>query len=132
MGYNKTTIIVDKESVKPNLIWKFSGLDCVFMVAGYLVVYYPVKFFFNDFIGLIMGVAMFALVGVLLVEMPDHLSIIQHIQMWYNYRYKQPKEYFYIPKERTHGTVKTNPDEDSKEWLEYQNMIQENRLSNEN
>ena len=86
----------------------------------------------THFIGLIMGVAMFALVGVLLVEMPDHLSIIQHIQMWYNYRYKQPKEYFYIPKERTHGTVKTNFDEDSKEWIEYQNMIQENRLSNDN
>ena len=27
MGYNKTTIIVDKESVKPILIWKFSGMD---------------------------------------------------------------------------------------------------------
>ena len=37
-----------------------------------------------------------------------------------------------IPKERTHGTVKANSDEDSKEWIEYQNMIQENRLSNEN
>jgi hypothetical protein len=59
MRYNKTTIIVDKESVKPILIWKFSGMDCLYMAVGYLVVYYPVKYFFNDLIGLVMGAAMF-------------------------------------------------------------------------
>ena len=113
------SLFQEKSSFFINLMWQHLQISFIAVIIACVI-------------GLIMGAAMFALVGVLLVEMPDHLSIIQHIQMWYNYRYKQPKEYFYIPKERTHGTVKTNFDEDSKEWIEYQNMIQENRLSNEN
>ena len=69
------------------------------------------------------------MLGFLLIEMPNHLSILQHIQMWYEYHYKKPKEYFYIPKSQI---VKKDviTDEETLEWMEYQEMIQKNRTHN--
>ena len=124
--WNKLYIIIDKKSSKPLLFWKFSGKDIVFMVIGFCIGFFPCKFLMNDLVGLVIGGGLFVIVGFMLVEMPDHLNIIEHLKMWYDYTYKKPKEYFYIPiseiKKKT--IVESN---ESIEWLEYQDMIQKNR-----
>ena len=46
--------------------------------------------------------------------------------MFYNYKFKTPHEYFYIPKSRNY--IKQDVlDEETLEWNEYQRMIEENR-----
>lgn len=126
MWNNKIYIIINKDSVKPILFWRFSGSDIVIMVIGFCVGFWPTKAFFGDMIGLLVGASVFIVFGFLLMEMPNHLSILDHIKMFYEYKYKTPHEYFYIPKSRNH--VKQNViDDETLEWNEYQRMIQENR-----
>lgn len=126
--WNKLYIIIDKKSVKPLLFWKFSGKDIIIMVIGFCFGYFPVKTFFGDLIGLTTGLALFAILGFLLIEMPNNLSILQHVQKWYEYHYKKPKEYFYIPKSKI---IKKEvvTDQETLEWMEYQDMVQKNKLS---
>lgn len=127
--WNKLYIIIDKKSVKPLLIWKFSGKDITIMVMGFCFGFFPFKTLFGDLYGFVAGISLFCMLGFLLIEMPNHLSILQHIQMWYEYHYKKPKEYFYIPKSQI---VKKDviTDEETLEWMEYQEMIQKNRTHN--
>lgn len=127
--WNKLYIIIDKKSTKPILIWKLSGQDIVVMVIGFCVGFFSTKLFFNDLIALVVGSAFFIVLGFLLLELSNHLSILQHIQKWYRYRYHSPMEYFYIPKSEIKKEKKQNSIE-SLEWQEYQDMIERNRKKN--
>lgn len=126
--WNKLYIIIDKKSVKPILIWKFSGKDLVIMSIAFVIGYFPCTFLFDELVGMVIGSGLFIIVGFLLVELRNHLSILQHIQMWYKYQYKSPKEYFYIPTSEIVETEKNKVSDDSIEWLEYQEMIKKNRF----
>ena len=124
--WNKLYIIIDKKSIKPMLVWKFSGKDLIWMVIAFTLGFFPCKFLANDLVAIIIGSGLFAITGFLLVEMPDHLSILQHLKMWYDYMYNEPKEYFYIPVSEVKKDTKIEKSE-SKEWIEYQSMVRENR-----
>ena len=97
MKVNVLTIIIDRASVKPILWWRFSGKDSLTMGAGFLIGFYPTKAVTDDLVGLIAGGVIFILLGILLVEMPNHLSIYDHIKKWYKYKFKDPEAYYYIP-----------------------------------
>jgi len=125
--WNKVYIIIDKKNVKPQFIWKFSGGDIIIMGVGSLLAYFPTRAFLGELIALVLGIAIFVILGFLLIEMPNHLSILQHIQMWYNYNYSSPKEYFYIPKSEMIKKEKVR-DKGEQDWLEYQEMIDQNRF----
>lgn len=125
--WNKVYIIIDKKNVKPQFIWKFSGGDIIIMGVGSLLGYFPTRAFLGELIALVIGIAIFVILGFLLIEMPNHLSILQHIQMWYNYNYSSPKEYFYIPKSEMIMKEKVK-DQGEQDWLEYQEMIDQNRF----
>lgn len=125
--WNKVYIIIDKKNVKPQFIWKFSGGDIIIMGVGSLLGYFPIRAFLGELIALVIGIAIFVILGFLLIEMPNHLSILQHIQMWYNYNYSSPKEYFYIPKSEMVKKEKVK-DQGEQDWLEYQEMIDQNRF----
>lgn len=127
MWRNKIYIIIDKDSVKPILFWRFSGGDIVVMVVGFCIGFWPVKALFGDMIGLLAGMTIFIILGFLLMEMPNHLSILEHIKMFYEYKYKMPHEYFYIPKSIVNRLKQEVVDEETLEWNEYQRMIEENR-----
>lgn len=124
---NRFSIIIDKESIKPIWFLGFSGLDVFIMCGGFFIAYYPLKLIFNELVGVAVGIGVFVILGFLLIEMPDHLSIIQHIQMWYSYRFKEPREFFYIPKSEVNKSEKQELDKETLEWMEYKNMIQANR-----
>jgi len=125
--WNKVYIIIDKKNVKPQFIWKFSGGDIIIMGVGSLLGYFPTRAFLGELIALVIGIAIFVILGFLLIEMPNHLSILQHIQMWYNYNYSSPKEYFYIPKSEMIKKEEVK-DQGEQDWLEYQEMIDQNRF----
>lgn len=124
--FNKVYIIVDKESVKPLFIWKFSGSDIVIMVIGFLIGFYGTKAFSEDIYGLIIGSGIAVSIGLMLLEMPDHLSIIQHLIKWYNYRYRQQKVYYYFPKSEIsrHDLMPSSSEEE--EWINFEETIRRN------
>ena len=124
--WNKLYIIIDKKSIKPMLFWKFSGKDLVWLVIAFTIGFFPCKVLANDLVAIVIGIGLFVITGFLLVEMPDHLSILEHLKMWYDYTYNKPKEYFYIPVSEIKKTTKIEKNE-SVEWLEYQSMIRNNR-----
>ena len=77
--WNKVYIIIDKKNVKPQFIWKFSGGDIIIMGVGSLLGYFPTRAFLGELIALVIGIAIFVILGFLLIEMPNHLSILQHL-----------------------------------------------------
>ena len=124
--WNKLYIIIDRKSTKPILIWKFSLKDIIYMCISYLVGFVPFKLLENEFAGMILGTGLFCIMGFLLIDMPDHLSILEHLKMWYAYEYKKPKEYFYIPETQIVQAEKEQDDE-SIEWMKYQEEIKMNQ-----
>lgn len=124
--FNKVYIIVDKESVKPLFIWKFSGTDIVIMVIGFLFGFYITKAFFDEFYRLIIGGGFAVSLGLLLLEMPDHLSIIQHFVKWYKYRYNQQKVYYYIPKNEISKSDLMPASDEEEEWKLFEETVRQN------
>lgn len=125
--WNKLYIIIDKRSVKPLLIWQFSGFDIVIMVVSFLIGYVPCRVIFDEFVGMVIGVGLLTIAGVMLIELSNHLSILQHIQMWYRYNFKEPKEYFYIPTTEIYKPIKIVDDE-VMQWNDYRETVQRNRF----
>lgn len=125
--WNKLYIIIDKDSIKPLVFWKFSASDLVIMCIGFCFGYFPFKALVGDFVGFCIGVIFFSILGFLFLEMPNHLTILQHLQMFYSYKYKMSKEYFYIPTTEIQKIDKEELDKETIEWNEYQKMIRENR-----
>lgn len=127
--WNKLYIIIDRKSTKPQLIWKFSLKDIVYMCIAFLVGYVPFKIAGDEFAGMLFGTGLFCIMGFLLIDLPDHLSVIEHLKMWYDYEYRKPKEYFYIPESEI-LKKEEEQDQESMEWFEYQEMIKENKRLN--
>ncbi len=126
--WNKLYIIIDKKSVKQILIWKFSGSDIAIMVVAFCVGYFPCQILFNELVGMVLGAGLFITVGFLLIELRNHLSILQHVQMWYKYRYQTPHEYFYIPETEIIKVEENEKSEEALEWEEYQDMVNRNKF----
>lgn len=122
--FRKLYIIVERASVKSLMFWKFSGGDIVIMGIGFLVFFALGRLLFGEAIGLVFGLSVFIIIGFLLVEMPNHLSILEHIKKCYRYYFKIPKNYYYIP-ENTRPEVKVNNDfeEEDAEWIAFQNRM---------
>ncbi|MCF0105627.1 MAG: hypothetical protein HUJ76_04845 [Parasporobacterium sp.] len=122
---NKVYIIVDKKSVKPLLIWLFSGSDLIVISAGFLAVFYGSKLFVSEIYGLMMALCVAACIGLLLIEMPDHLSILQHLQMWYRYMNSE-KTYYYIPKSEIERIDIIPADNEDEEWIRFREEVERN------
>ena len=61
--WNKLYIIIDKKSVKPLLIWKFSGKDITIMVIGFCFGFFPFKTLFGDLYGFVAGISLFCMLA---------------------------------------------------------------------
>lgn len=122
--FNKLYIIVERASVKSLMFWKFSGGDVVIMGFGFLVFFAIGRGLFDELVGLVLGLGIFIIIGFLLVEMPNHLSILEHIKKCYRYYFKTPKAYYYIPKDvRTTRSTNVDEEEEDPEWIEFQNRM---------
>lgn len=117
--FNKLYIIVERASVKSQLIWKFSGGDVVIMGIGFLIFFTLGRAIGNELIALVLGSAVFVIIGFLLVEMPNHLSILEHIKKCYRYYFKTPKSFFYIPEEMKRKENDMDEEEEDSEWIEF-------------
>ena len=123
---NKVYIIVNRESTKALLLWVFSGKDILYITLSYLIVYFPLRTFGDELIALIFAVAFAIITGFLLIDMPDGLSIVDHVKKWYRYNYKEIKEYYYIPHSEIEHTEEII-DQETQDWKEYMSMINRNK-----
>lgn len=125
---NKVYIIVNRESTKALLLWVFSGKDILYITLSYLIVYFPLRAFGDELIALIFGIAFAVITGFLLIDMPDGLSIVEHVKKWYLYNYKEIKEYFYIPSSEIKHSEQI-VDQETQDWQEYMKMINKNKYN---
>lgn len=124
--FNKLYIIVERASTKMVIWWRFSIKDMVYIVLGFLAGYSLVNLLFDELYGMIAGLLIAAFLGVLLYEMDNHLSILDHIKKCYLFYFVEPREYYYRPKCVVMNRQNDMRSEDDIEWEEFQRRISEN------
>ena len=92
---NSLKIIINKGKKKEKFLF-FLSLDQIFKITIlFLVTFYVSKKLIGEFYALIVGFGVIAFYAVLCFDLPDHLSMSEHIKLAFNFYTKQPKNYLY-------------------------------------
>ena len=92
---NSLKIIINKGKKKEKFIF-FLSIDQVFIIAIiFIATFYISKKLIGEFYALMIGFGSMAFYAVLCFELPDHLSMMEHIKLFFNFLTNQPKNYLY-------------------------------------
>ena len=92
---NSLKIIINKGKKKEKFIF-FLSIDQVFKITIiFLATFYISKKLIGEFYALMIGFGAMAFYAVLCFELPDHLSMLEHIKLFFNFLTNQPKNYLY-------------------------------------
>ena len=115
---NSLKIIINKGKKKEKFIF-FLSIDQVFKITIiFLATFYISKKLIGEFYALMIGFGAMAFYAVLCFELPDHLSMLEHIKLFFNFLTNQPKNYLYYKEINV---------EKEEEEIEYE-FIQEERI----
>ena len=115
---NSLKIIINKGKRKEKFIF-FLSIDQVFIIAIiFIATFYISKKLIGEFYALMIGFGSMAFYAVLCFELPDHLSLMEHIKLFFNFLRNQPKNYLYYKEINI---------EKEEEEIEYE-YIQEERI----
>ena len=96
------------------------------MALGFLAGYSLFNILLDELYGMLAGTLIAAFLGVLLYEMDDHLSILDHIKKCYRFYFIEPREYYYSPKGVLMEHKEDDRSEDDIEWEAFQQQINQN------
>ncbi|RGH99734.1 hypothetical protein DW704_11135 [Coprobacillus sp. AM26-5AC] len=92
---NSLKIIINKGKKKEKFIF-FLSIDQVFKITIiFIATFYISKKLIGEFYALMIGFGSMAFYAVLCFELPDHLSMMEHIKLFFNFLTNQPKNYLY-------------------------------------
>mgnify|MGYP000031519964 FL=1 len=115
---NSLKIIINKGKKKEKFLF-FLSLDQIFKITIlFLVTFYVSKKLIGEFYALIVGFGVIAFYAVLCFDLPDHLSMSEHIKLAFNFYTKQPKNYLYYKEVNV---------QEKEEEIEYE-FVQEERI----
>ena len=115
---NSLKIIINKGKKKEKFIF-FLSIDQVFKITIiFLATFYISKQLIGEFYALMIGFGAMTFYAVLCFELPDHLSMLEHINLFFNFLTNQPKNYLYYKEINV---------EKEEEEIEYE-FIQEERI----
>lgn len=88
-------IIINKGKKKAKFFLFFSLDQILIMTFIAIIVYYISNLFMRELYGMMTAIGSVVFYGVLCMELQDHMSLLEHIKLAFNFYTKQKMNFFY-------------------------------------
>lgn len=104
---NDYKIILNKGKTKPKIFFFLTLNQAILCLILGIVTYKLFALFMSELFSLILGIGVCIAIAALFIEIPaDHLSVLEHLKIAYQYYFKESHQYYY------YRTSKENTDTD--------------------
>ena len=107
-------IILNKGKTKPKIFLFLTLNQALISLVTGIVVYKILELFVTEIFALIVGIGIAVAIASLFIEMPtDHLNVMQHLKLAYDYYFVIPHKYhYYRTKEEHQEEIELEKDEE--------------------
>ncbi|MDQ0361563.1 hypothetical protein [Breznakia pachnodae] len=105
--FNNYKIIIDSGKSKQKIFIVFDLPEAAIVLAVFIASYYLLsEFILSPIMPFVIAIGIAFIIGFMFIEMPNHLSIWEHIKLVVNYFFKEPKAYYYYINKITQKVAK--------------------------